>query len=741
MGYQLGVDLGTTFTAAAVARDGRAEAVSLGTNSMTVPSVVYLGDRGLVVGHAAQRRASTDPSRVAREFKRRLGDPTPILVGGSPVAAELLMARLLAWVVGEVAGWEGGPPDALAVTHPANWGRYKLDLFGQAIRHVGLRADQLVPEPVAAATFYASQRELSPGSVIAVYDLGGGTFDASLVRCGTGEFEIVGQPDGIERLGGIDFDHAVMRYTCQAADIDLDTLEPDDRGLTAALVQLREHCVLAKEALSADTAATIPVALSGTYTEVRLTRSEFEAMIRPALEETLVALRRTIASARLAPQDVTAVLLVGGSSRIPLVAQLVTADLRRPIAVDARPKDAIALGAALTVATNAVPATDAPAPVPTTSEGDPGPTGATTATGPSPPLFAAAGTTATVGPPAPAAPASAAPSPPLADRHSTTLPPPPDGPGPRHGPPPPPASGKAQRRPSRRVTAALLAGVVTVVGVLAWRIAADQADDLSSSVALAAGASHACVLQHGTVECWGANSNGQTSPPDDVELTAISAGSAHTCGIGDDRAVVCWGADDDLQATPPEDQQFVALAAGNLHTCGLHPDETVYCWGDGSDGQRTPQGERRFTSISSGDLHTCGIRTDRTITCWGTDRGDITAAPTGQFVALDAGGNHTCAIRTDDTVDCWGADTDDDASDPRQAPEGERFTGISVGNLHACGIRDDGTVACWGDDQFGQSSPLDGRFVGISAGGGYTCGMRADESVECWGGLSSPPSG
>jgi hypothetical protein len=95
------------------------------------------------------------------------------------VGAELLMGRLLAWVVKQVAATEGQPPDSLAVTHPANWGEYKLDLLRQAVRHVGLTVDHLVPEPVAAASYYASERDLAPGSTVAVYDLGGGTFDAA----------------------------------------------------------------------------------------------------------------------------------------------------------------------------------------------------------------------------------------------------------------------------------------------------------------------------------------------------------------------------------------------------------------------------------------------------------------------------------------------------------------------------------------------------------------------------------
>ncbi|HEX6423131.1 MAG TPA: Hsp70 family protein [Acidimicrobiales bacterium] len=351
MAYYLGIDLGTTYTAAAAERDGVVESLTLGNRIASVPSVVFLRDDGeILVGEAATRRAITDPGRVAREFKRRVGDPTPIILGGTPYAAEMLMARLLRWSVDQVREQQGEPPRAIALTHPANWGPYKLDLFAQAVRQVDLDAALTLPEPVAAATFYASQRRLEPGSVVAVYDLGGGTFDAAMVRRTDHGFETIGSPEGMERLGGIDFDEAVFAHVRNAIGDGLERLDPDEPAARAAVARLRQECIDAKEALSSDTDTSIPVLLPGLQTEVRLTRSEFEAMIRPAISETIVALRRAIRSANVEAADISAVLLVGGSSRIPLVAQMVGAELGRPIAIDAHPKDAIAFGAAIAVA-------------------------------------------------------------------------------------------------------------------------------------------------------------------------------------------------------------------------------------------------------------------------------------------------------------------------------------------------------------------------------------------------------
>lgn len=348
MGYVLGIDLGTTYTAAAVRRDGRSHVVDLGTRLSAVPSVVLLReDETILTGEAAHRRALTEPDRVAREFKRRVGDPTPLLLGGAPVSVEALMAKLLRWVVDTVAEREGGPPDAVAISHPANWGAFKVDVLQQAVRMSDLGDATLLTEPEAAAIHYASQERVEAGTTVAVYDLGGGTFDAAVLRKTTGGWDILGQPEGIDRLGGIDFDAAVFAHVQRSLGGQLEALDPDDPAAQAAVARLRDECVAAKEALSSDTDVSIPVLLPNVQTEVRLTRAEFEAMIRPSLADSIDALRRALRTAGVDAADVSIVLLVGGSSRVPLVAQLVGAELGRPVALDVHPKHAVSLGAAL----------------------------------------------------------------------------------------------------------------------------------------------------------------------------------------------------------------------------------------------------------------------------------------------------------------------------------------------------------------------------------------------------------
>jgi len=364
VGYSLGVDLGTTFVAAAIAHGPRVEMFTLGDRTVVMPAAVYARDDGtLVTGEAANRRAVSNPERVGREFKRRLGDPTPVMLGGTPHAVTSLLAALLADAVSRVTATEGAPPDHMVLTHPANWGPYRRELFEEVPQLAGVPQARMVTEPEAAAAHYAFARHLANGDTVAVYDLGGGTFDATVLRkrgsdTSTGGIDILGTPEGIERLGGVDFDDAILAHINYSSGGALSELDLSNPQTSITLARLRQDCILAKEALSVDTEATIAVFLPNRHFDVRLTRSEFEDMIRAQIESTIGALTRTLRSANVEPADLSAVLLVGGSSRIPLVDRMITEALDRPTLVDAHPKYAVALGAA-TLATELAGAGDA----------------------------------------------------------------------------------------------------------------------------------------------------------------------------------------------------------------------------------------------------------------------------------------------------------------------------------------------------------------------------------------------
>ena len=368
MAYALGIDLGTTYSAAAIARADRLEIFQLGERAATIPSIVLLrADGEVLTGEAAERRALAEPTRTGREFKRRLGDPTPIILGGTPYGAEALLAHLLRSIVTRVSQQSGERPAAIALCHPASYGAYKLDLLQQAVRQADIGQVTLLTEPEAAALDYARQERVPSGTVVAVYDFGGGTFDATILRKTDDGFELLGQPEGLERLGGIDFDEALFRRAMAHASAQGVQVDPNEPAMLAAIARLRDECRRAKEALSSDTDATIPIFLPGLQTEMRLTRAEFEDMVRPRIHETIETLGRATRSAGLGFGDLDRILLVGGTSRIPLVAEMVREATGRPVAVDAHPKHTMALGAAYVaeqqrVATDAgVPAAAVPA--------------------------------------------------------------------------------------------------------------------------------------------------------------------------------------------------------------------------------------------------------------------------------------------------------------------------------------------------------------------------------------------
>ena len=497
MGYSLGVDLGTTFAAAAISRDDLVEMVTLGNRSVVMPTVVAVREDGTVLtGEAAVRRAASHPDRAATGFKRRLGDPTPMLLGTERYTAVELLSIVLRDVLARVSATEGRSPDRVVLTHPANWGPFRRGLFEEVPALAGLSDIVTITEPEAAAAHYAANRELAEGQVVAVYDLGGGTFDVTVLRRRPGGIDILGVPEGIERLGGIDFDEAILSHVDNSSNGALRELDTRDPQVMVALARLRQDCVLAKESLSTDTETSVPVFLPGRHFEVPITRAEFEDLVRAQLESTVGALSRTLRSAQVGPDELSAVLLVGGSSRIPLVAQMVSEELGRPTVVDTHPKYAVALGAAAHLApatavsaapvsarsTRATPKPAAgPAPGaaagPTPSTRSPAPV--TTSPAPTRPA-----PIPTPDPPASTTPESAPESAPGAAAASAPTRPAPVGPltGPPPGPPPPappPAAATPVQppadRPRRVRRALLLTGLAAGVLVIGTTVVVSQA--------------------------------------------------------------------------------------------------------------------------------------------------------------------------------------------------------------------------------------------------------------------------
>ncbi|WP_239373582.1 Hsp70 family protein [Frankia sp. Cj5] len=346
--YALGIDVGTTFTAAALWRDGRAEVVDLGERARAIPSVLFLrADGVMLIGEAAEQRAITEPSRVAREFKRRFGDDVPVHLADTQVELPALVADMIRFVVGKVVEQESQAPARVILTCPATWSGHRRDLLEQAAGLAGLTEVGLLPEPVAAAGHYAAQDRLDPGDLLGVYDLGGGTFDATVLRKTNGGFELCGEPGGDDDIGGIDIDDAVLAHIARTIGPAWQRQDLTDPTTARAVAQVEASAVMAKETLSVDTEAEIQVIIPACNRTVRITRDDLDESIRIMVLRTLDTFRRTCRAAGVEPMGLKRILLVGGSSRIPLVARMVEREFRVPVALDAHPKFAVCLGAAI----------------------------------------------------------------------------------------------------------------------------------------------------------------------------------------------------------------------------------------------------------------------------------------------------------------------------------------------------------------------------------------------------------
>ncbi|WP_353649804.1 Hsp70 family protein [Nakamurella sp. A5-74] len=349
----LSVDFGTSNTVVALAVDGQAPRTLTFDTSPLLPSAVFLDTDGTItVGREAQRKARLDPARYEPNPKRRIDDGD-VLLGDTVVKVVDLIAAVLRTVATEVRRQLGGAaPDEIRLTHPAQWGAPRQNTLITAARAAGLGTNLvLIPEPVAAAAQYTRLpgRELPPGGSVAVYDLGGGTLDIAVVGRSHQQFHVLAEA-GLSDLGGLDFDQAVLDQvgrTASATDPGRwqQILRPADSSARRAARALADDVRAAKETLSGY--PQTDVALPDPFDDVHLTRSEFEGLIRPNLMRSIEVLQSTLRSAGVGAERVTGIFLVGGSSRIPLVATLIADQLGVvPVALD-QPETAVALGALL----------------------------------------------------------------------------------------------------------------------------------------------------------------------------------------------------------------------------------------------------------------------------------------------------------------------------------------------------------------------------------------------------------
>ncbi|MFN0089175.1 MAG: Hsp70 family protein, partial [Acidimicrobiales bacterium] len=349
--YTLAIDFGTSYTVTAVRVEGRrAELIEI-DGHRRLPSVVLVTDEGQVlVGQTAEELAAANPANALRAPKARLGEPSPAVLAGRPHAVVDLVGAVLAHVHAAAAGMMGGPPLEVRLTHPATWGRPRLAQLVEAASRAGIANAVLVPEPVAAALAYAEEVGVPVGGHVAVYDLGGGTFDCTVLRARELGFAVVGRPLGEDRLGGELFDELLANHIGEQLDPLLwEALQISDEGpWRRAASLLRAEARRAKELLSAHPYADVVVALPTGMVQQRVTQDELVGLIEPYIAESVDRLRQCVADAGLGAGDLAAIHLTGGASRTPLVETLVQ-QAYPGVRVSRRgdPKTAVALGAAL----------------------------------------------------------------------------------------------------------------------------------------------------------------------------------------------------------------------------------------------------------------------------------------------------------------------------------------------------------------------------------------------------------
>ncbi len=361
----VGIDLGTTNSVVAIARDGVPAALHDETGKSLVPSVVaYPAAGGVLVGDDARTLTAAEPRNVVASIKRLMGrgaadlhtvggvlpyeiepgsgqtDMVKLRIGGKPRSPVEISAEILKALRARAESALEKPVERAVITVPAYFDDAARTATRDAARVAGLEVLRLVNEPTAAALAYG----LDKGSegLYAVYDLGGGTFDFSLLRLEKGVFQVLAT-GGDTALGGDDFDRLIAER--MLADRKRDGLadQVDEGAVKSALALARQM----KEQLSDRDKTSGRLELSGTPSFHTLARDEFEAMIEPFIARTLDIARNVLVDAGMGAGDVQGVVLVGGSTRLPLVRAQVAAMIGKPALTDIDPDEVVALGAAL----------------------------------------------------------------------------------------------------------------------------------------------------------------------------------------------------------------------------------------------------------------------------------------------------------------------------------------------------------------------------------------------------------
>jgi molecular chaperone DnaK len=391
MGKIIGIDLGTTYSAAGVfdERQGKFLVIRSRTGTSTTPSVVGYKDGQMLVGVAAKSRAALDPDNTVAEIKRHMGEPfrdpqkrprlgpdgnpVPYVVkfAGKDHSPQMISAYILKDIKEQAEAYLGEPVTGAVITVPAYFEEGARRATKEAGSLAGLEVKCLVSEPTAAAIAFGMDAkrddddddEHAPRSQrVLVYDLGGGTFDVSVIEIQGGNVEVKGV-DGDHYLGGIDFDRAIVEWALRKIkaehDVDLQRWDGLPTSVASAFKQAYNRiCGEAEKlkiSLSSEQSTTLalpflfphPTRGEMINIEYPLSRGEFLTMVAPLLKKTLGTVDRTLEAIKLGKSDIDHVLLVGGSTRIPKIRDMLEKHFGKPPRSDVHPDECVALGAAM----------------------------------------------------------------------------------------------------------------------------------------------------------------------------------------------------------------------------------------------------------------------------------------------------------------------------------------------------------------------------------------------------------
>ena len=349
MGKIIGIDLGTTNSCVAVMEGGQPTVIPNSEGSRTTPSVVAFKGSERLVGQVAKRQMVANPEHTIYSIKREMGTDYKVNIDGKQYSPEEISAMILAKLKADAEAYLGQPVTQAVITVPAYFNDSQRQATKNAGKIAGLEVLRIINEPTAAALAYGLDKQDRKNQKILVYDLGGGTFDVSILEIGDGVFEVL-STNGNTRLGGDDFDNRIMDLLVEEFkkenNIDLST----DK---LAMQRLKEAAEKAKIELSTLSSTTISLpfitadATGPKHLEYTLSRAKFESMIADLVEKTLVCTRNALKDAGLSKTDISNVVLVGGSTRVPCVVEALSKEIPVTPFKGINPDECVAIGASI----------------------------------------------------------------------------------------------------------------------------------------------------------------------------------------------------------------------------------------------------------------------------------------------------------------------------------------------------------------------------------------------------------